>query len=98
MTEQCGFVEETNPSLKVEDVLRELINLEFEQYEFECQKSRDAMELFSMGRAMSQYENLFDARVEAHPRSIWGVWLYCDLIRIVRKCRNIMREIYSKFK
>lgn len=98
LTELGGFAEETNPTLKVKDVLRGLLNLETEQYKLECQKSHDSMELYSMGRVMSQYEVLLDASVEARPRSIWGIWLYCDLIRVVRKCRNMMRNIYSKLK
>ena len=98
MTEQCGFVEETNPQMKVEDVLRDLINLEPKEYDLECQKSHDAMELYSIGRVMTQYEILLNRQVDARSRSCSGIWLYCDLIRFAWKCRNMMKRLYLKFK
>ena len=98
MTEQCGFVEETNPTLKVENVLRDLISLEPRQYDLECQKSHDAMELYSMGRVMSQYEILLNRQGDARSRSISGIWLYCDLIQFAWKCRNMLKTLYLKFR
>lgn len=98
MTEQCGFVEETNPTLKVENVLRDLISLEPRQYDLECQKSHDAMELYSMGRVMSQYEILLNRQDDARSRSISGIWLYCDFIWFAWKCRNMMKKLYLKLR
>ena len=98
ITELGGFAHETNPPLRVHDVLLDLMQLSTVQYEIECQKSRDAMRLYSMESVMSKYENLLSVPVEPRTRSLWGIWLYCDLVRVTGYLRNKIRTIYQKTK
>lgn len=59
VTELGGFAHETNPPLKVYDVLLDLMLLDAAGYEAECIASAAAMEMYSMNSVMAQYHQLF---------------------------------------
>jgi hypothetical protein len=97
VTELGGFAHETNPSLKVHDVILDLMQLDAAQYSAECEASSATMEMYSMDSVMAQYNGLFIVPSElilSQPASrVVTFRRYCDFVLLLRRLRRLCRKV-----
>lgn len=97
VTELGGFAHETNPPLKIYDVLLDLMLLDATQYSAECEASSATMEMYSMDSVMAQYNELFIERCgpnrSRHMRRNDSFRKYCDFVLLLRRLRRLCRKV-----
>lgn len=101
VTELGGFADETNPPLKVHDVILDLMQVDAVAYEAECLASAEAMKLYSMDSVMGKYSQLFSGPCESSIRESEKKAAtfrnYCDFILLLRRLHRLRRKICSVF-